>query len=70
MALCCDFSLHSSFQRLSSASEGMTLNAATLRNLEILNNQVKVHLACQLMATDCQNKEVSPVWLINGVHCF
>ncbi|XP_056888147.1 DNA mismatch repair protein Msh3 isoform X1 [Takifugu flavidus] len=29
----------SSFQRLSRASEGMRLNAATLRNLEILNNQ-------------------------------
>ncbi|CAG07808.1 unnamed protein product, partial [Tetraodon nigroviridis] len=29
----------SSFQHLSSASGGMTLNAATLRNLEILNNQ-------------------------------
>ncbi|XP_076588059.1 DNA mismatch repair protein Msh3 isoform X2 [Chaetodon auriga] len=29
----------SSFQRLSCASEGMILSAATLRNLEILNNQ-------------------------------
>nr|XP_020503102.1 DNA mismatch repair protein Msh3 [Labrus bergylta] len=29
----------SSFRRLSCASEGMNLNAATLRNLEILNNQ-------------------------------
>lgn len=29
----------SSFRRLSCASEGMTLSAATLRNLEILNNQ-------------------------------
>lgn len=31
----------SSFRRLSCASEGMTLSAATLRNLEILNNQVQ-----------------------------
>ncbi|XP_068167936.1 DNA mismatch repair protein Msh3 isoform X2 [Antennarius striatus] len=30
---------HSSFQRLSCASEGMILSAPTLRNLEILNNQ-------------------------------
>lgn len=41
----------SPFQRLSCASEGMKLSAATLRNLEILNNQVKAHpkhlrLAC------------------------
>lgn len=70
MALFWGCSLHSSFQRLSSASEGMTLNAATLRNLEILNNQVKVRLACQLMATDCQNKEVRPVQVINGIPQF
>lgn len=45
----------------------MTLNAATLRNLEILNNQVK---SCQLAATDSQNKEVKPVWVISGVPRF
>lgn len=33
----------SSFQRLSCATEGLMLGAATLRNLEILNNQVNTH---------------------------
>lgn len=46
---CCFFGVFfcspcSSFQRLSTASEGVMLGAAALRNLEILNNQVKAHL--------------------------
>lgn len=32
----------------------MRLNAATLRNLEILNNQVDAHLTCQLTTTNRQ----------------
>lgn len=70
MALFWSCSPHSSFQRLSSASEGMTLNATTLRNLEILNNQVKVRLACQLTVSDRQKNEVRPVRVIDGVHRF
>lgn len=48
----------------------MTLNATTLRNLEILNNQVKACLTCLLTATDCQNKEARPVRLISEGHHY
>lgn len=49
------------FQRLSCASEGLKLSAATLKNLEILNNQVNAHpkhLHLEGRAQVCQEAHV------------
>ncbi len=50
----------SSFRRMSCKSDGMILSAATLRNLEILNNQV--HLSWQSQPLIKHNEGVRSVW--------
>lgn len=57
----------SPFQRLSCASEGLKLSAATLRNLEILNNQVNtqpkhLHLDC---SAQVRQPSVRPMFLLS-----